>query len=443
MPKKNRNPESPVPPIPPVLQGIMQMETRRIVMLVVSVVMCGAILLSLGNLFENVDAGNILVVQSPVSGNLFFYTSAGIKWQGFGTVTKYNKRSEFWFSSRTDQGKKADESLLVRFNDGGHANISGGISWEMPLDEEHLTMLHTKFGSQEAVEQALVRKAIEKGVYMTGPHMSSKESYAERRNELLWLIEDQIANGVYLTRTTQERTKDPLTGEERTVAKVEMVMDAKTTQPKRAEESPLKEFGIKTFNLAINDVKYDPTVEKQIQQQQEAIMQVQIAIAESKKAEQEALTTKKQGEASAAKAEWEQKTIAAKMEQEATMKKNVAETEANMKLEVAKLEAQAAEQKKQAEISMGEGESKRRQMVMEADGALEKKLEAWTEAQKAYATAIGQHQGNWVPQVIMGSTGTATQSNASDLIQMLMAKTAKDLSLDMGMTPPPKAPAKK
>ena len=34
---------------------------------------------------------------------------------------------------------------------------------------------------------------------MTGPLMSSKESYAEKRNELLRLMEDQVQRGVYRT----------------------------------------------------------------------------------------------------------------------------------------------------------------------------------------------------------------------------------------------------
>ena len=55
----------------------------------------------------------------------------------------------------------------------------------MPQDDEHLTAIHTKYGSHEAVEQQLVRTMIEKSIYMTGPLMSSTESYASRRNELL------------------------------------------------------------------------------------------------------------------------------------------------------------------------------------------------------------------------------------------------------------------
>jgi hypothetical protein len=408
------------------------MDSRKILWLVATFAIGIFLLVSLFGLFENLNAGQVMVIQSPISGDLTWHTSAGVKWQGFGKVTKYEKRSQFWFSAKGDQGKNADESIKIRFNDGGHAQISGGVSWEVPLDSEQLTLIHTKFGSQHAIEQQLVRTMVEKSIYMTGPVMSSKESYADRRNDLLHLIEDQIQNGVYLTKTTQEKAADPLTGAERTVSKVELVMLGAV--PARAEESPLKEFGIKVFNLAINEIKYDGEVEKQIQLQQQAIMQVQLAIAEAKKAEQEAITTKQQGQASAAKAEWSQKAIAAKAEQEALMKKLVAETEAEQKLSVAELEAKAAEQKKLAAIAIGEGEAKARTLVMEADGALEKKLEAWVSVNEKYADAIAKHQGAWVPSIIMGQQpGGVPQNGATDLIALLLAKTAKDLSIDMEM----------
>ncbi len=74
---------------------------------------------------------------------------------------------------------------------------------------------------------------------------------------------------------------------------------------------------------------------------------------------------------------------------------------------------------------------------MEADGALEKKLEAWVSVNGKYADAIAKHEGAWVPSIVMGANGTA-QNGANDLISLLMAKTAKDLSLDLAATPTPK-----
>lgn len=174
----------------------MNWTVGKIIARVVALVFVVAVIVSIGNLFENLDAKQIMVIQSPVSGKLTWYTSPGVKWQGFGSITKYNKRDQYWFSSQADQGTSGDQSIKVRFNDGGHAQISGSMAWELPLDSEHLTLIHTKYGSQESVEQQLVRTITEKSVYMTGPLMSSKESYAERRNDLLHIIEDQLQSGV-------------------------------------------------------------------------------------------------------------------------------------------------------------------------------------------------------------------------------------------------------
>ena len=407
------------------------MSPRQMLSMVIAVVVFMILLFSAGSLFENVDADQIVCIQAPLSGQLTWYTSAGTKWQGFGKVTVYKKRDQYWFSAAPDQGKNIDQSLRIRFNDGGHATISGGLSWELPLDEEHLTSLHAKYGSQEAVEQQLIRTVVEKSVYMTGPHMSSTESYAGRRSELLQLIEDQTQNGIILTKTRQHIEKDQITGADKTVTVVEIEKDDKTQSVKRASVSPLAEFGLVTYNLTINQIKYEERVEQQIQQQQQSVMQVQIAIADAKRAEQQALTTKKEGEAAATKAEWDQKAIAAKAEQEALMQKNVAKTQAEKELEVAELATKAAEQKKLAEIALGEGESQRRKLVMEADGALEKKLEALVSINRAYAEAIAQHQGPLVPSVVMSSANNTATVGATQLLELLTAKAAKDLSVDL------------
>jgi hypothetical protein len=183
----------------------------------------------------------------------------------------------------------------------------------------------------------------------------------------------------------------------------------------------LSEFGIRTFNLSLNSVTYDDVVERQIQQQQAAKMQVQTAIANAKKAEQDAITAQKNGEAEAAKAKWEQEVFKAK-----------AVTEAQQKLEVAKLDADSAEQFKRAETLRGEGEANRRRLVMQADGALDKKLSAMVDINKAYAEALGKGNIALVPQIVSG--GGAGSSNGLNLVDLLTFKTAKELGLDMQMT---------
>lgn len=402
----------------------------------VAVVMLLALVFLSKSLFENVDAGEIVVIQSPVKGTLNWYKTPGVKPQWFGGVTSYYKRDQFWFSAAPDQGMPEDQSLRVRFNDGGHATISGSISWEMPLKDEQLNMLRAQYGTHDAIQQQLIRTVVEKAVYMTGPLMSSKESYAEKRNDLLMLIEDQIEHGVYRTETSSEQHQDPMTGAMRTVNVVKLVRDDEGKLV-RAAASPLEGFGIKTFNLSINEIRYDPEVEKQIQQQQQAVMQVQIAVAEAKKAEQAAITAEKNGQAAAMTTKWAQEAIKAQKVTEAEQEKEVATISANQRLEVARLNALAAEQYKVEQTKRGEGDAAYKQKVMEADGALNQKLEALVKINQAYAAAIQGYQGNWVPQVVYGGgsvAGQAAGSGAQQLIDLLTAKTARDVSIDMAVS---------
>lgn len=368
---------------------------------------CIILFWSLFHIFQFNNADQIMVIQSPIRGKLTWYTDAGIKWQGFGKITKYPKREIYEFKTS------------VRFNDGGHGTMHGSVSYELPLDSKNLNNIHVKFGNPKNLENQLISTIVNKAIYMTGPLMSSKESYAEKRNSLIQYVEDQIQNGVYKTKSSEKKTTDPMTGVEKTITVVEIIEKEGIIQ--RQEEAAMAVFGIKTFNFAINELPYDAAVESQIKKQQEITMDVQTAIADAKKAEQNAITVAKQGEANAAKARWEQEVIKAK-----------AVTEAEQQREVAKLNKEAAEYTKQQQILLGQGEAERKKLVMNADGALKDKLEAYKAVNLAYAQAIASYNGNWVPAVVMGQDGSK-HNGAQDLINMLNAKTAFDLGLDLNI----------
>lgn len=377
----------------------------RIVTLVAICVFALIALLSAGSLIENVNADEILVVQSPYSGTLTWHTTAGVKWQGFGRITSYPKRANYDFETQ------------VRFNDGGHGTIHGSVQWEMPLAEANLNGLHTRFGSAEAIQKQLIEKVVNKSVYMTGPLMSSKESYAEKRNYLINYVEDQIANGVYRTIQHEIKVVDPLTNQEKTAIVVDIQMT--NGQPQRQEASALAEFGVRTFNFAINALPYDDTVEKQIQQQQQITMQVQTAIAESRQAEQRAITVEQQGKANAAEAKWQQEVIKAKMV-----------TEAESRLAVEKTNNEIAEQYRQATLKRADADATYRKRVMEADGALAQRLDAQIKIATVMADAIKNHPGAWVPNVVMGQSNGAGTNGATQLIDLLTVQAARQAGLD-------------
>ena len=402
-------------------------------------------------LWEDVDAGEILIVQSPLSGNISVYTTPGPKWQGFGKVTHYKLRDQAWFMTPQKNEVLPDDavgqpSIDIRFNDGGKAAVHGSIAYELPIDEKKLIELHKRYGSQDAVEQQVIRSSMEKCIYMSGPLMSSSESYASRRNELLGVIEDQIQNGIYKTNAKEVKTKDEATGEEKTVKQVHITLGA-DGKPLREQVSLLSELGIKAFNLSVKHVIYEERIENQIHKQQESSATAQQAIIEARTAEQRKITAKAEAEADQAKlvgaanAKKAESIAIAEMgvaveALKALQIKTNAYILAQQKLEVAELGAKEAEQFKKSEQLRGEGEAARRAAVLQADNALEKKLDAWVSVQKAYAEALSKYTGQIVPSIVMGAqSSNAPTDSLQNMLQLIGVKAAKDLALDLEMSP--------
>lgn len=394
-----------------------------------------------GKLYEDVGADEIVVIQSPIEGRLDVYTTPGLKWQGFGEVTTYKKRETYQFGDWA--GKQSTGGIEVRFNDGGHGTIYGSIQYELSQAEDAIRRLHSQYRTQDAIQKNLVETVTNKSIYLVGTLMSSKESYAEKRNDLIHYVADQVQNGIYRTRQRTEWIKDPITNQDKQVITAEIVMD-RDGKPERQEEAVLTHFGIKAFNFTIVKMPYDKVVEDQIRQQQALAMQVQTSIAQKAQAEQEAQTAEAQGRANATTAKWQQETIKAKAvvqaEQEkqvqitnAQRDKEVAETAAAQRLAVADLDRRAAEQTKLQQILLGEGEATRKKLVLEADGALEQKLAAYIQVTPKIFEAL---KGTaMVSQVSMGGghNGNGQQATSLDFINLLTAKAAKDLALDLSL----------
>lgn len=366
-----------------------------------------------GSLFENLDSTEEMVIQYP-TGKLVAVTEPGWTMQWFGSVQKYKLRDQYNF----ERAEKTN--LRIRFNDGGHADVSGVVSWEMPTDHESLIKIHRKFGSQHAIEQTVIRPTLESATYTSGPLMSSTESAAEKRNMLLQYMQDQAKNGPYQTRTIAIKVPDPITGVEKTVNAAEIVTE--NGKPARESETTVSQFNINLLPMTISEIKYDDEIEAQIKNRQISIQGVQIAQANALKSEQDAITAEKTGQAKAAEAKWAQEAIKAQKV-----------TEAEQELEVATLKAKKAEQLKTEQILIGQGNAERKRLEMAANGALDAKLEAFVKIQTAYADAISNYKGSWVPQIIYGNTGNSNVagSGAQQLIDMLSAKTAKDLAIDL------------
>jgi hypothetical protein len=402
------------------------MKPQLIVKIVAGVFLLLLTVVFISNSVTTVAADEIVVKQNFFDGKLQVWNTPGVHWQNFGKLTRYKRSAQYWFSARTDEGKTVDESIKVRFNDGGHGKVSGSLRYSLPLDEKKMILLHSTYGSMGAIEHELVRQVVNKSVYMTGPLMSSRESYAERRNDLITYITDQVVNGVYRTEHKPVETTDPITSQKKVVDFVQPKPSDKSANGiEREEESPIQKYGMDASNITINSIEYDEQVENQIKQQQQAIMAVQQAMVNAKKAEQDALTTEKQGEAEAAKAKWAQEVIKATEVTKAQQEKDVATMQATKNKEVAALDLETAKLGAQKTITEAKADADAKKLQLQANNALEQRLAAWVEVQKAWAAAYGAQRQT--PDIMMG--GTAAGGVSQGLIDMLMVKTARDLNV--------------
>jgi hypothetical protein len=375
--------------------------------------------------FTTVDKGTYHVKQAALSGDMSAIMQPGVYGRWFGDVQVWPKADTFYFTKDADEGEKKDQSITVRFVDGSTAQISGTVRITMPTNEAEAVSLVTTYGykSFDDLQHNLILKVVRNALMLTANTMTARESYAEKRNDYVFLAWEQIQFGIFETEEITKEILDPTTGEKstKTFKVIKRDKDGKSTH----QTNPLKGTGILVSNFEIKDIVYSKEVEQQIAEQQRATMNVVTAKAKVLEAEQEKLKLEAEGRSAVAKVQFETEAVKIK-----------AVVEAQQRLDVAKLDQESAVLKKQKDILEGEGEAAKKRLIMQADGALEKKLQAWVEVNKVYADAIKSQK--WVPDISFG--GSSSTNAAQDLLNLFMTKTAKDLSVDLNMHKESKKP---
>ena len=357
---------------------------------------------------EDVPNEEIIVNQYPFTGKMAYWTTPGFKGQWFGRKTTYYKTQQFWFGSSDDDNRQQGTPIPVIFNDASDGLVYGSLRIKLPTDEEHLSRIQTDYNGMDRLMNDLVSQTVTKVIYASGPLMSAFESYAEKKNDLIEYITDQLNNGVYKTAVKVEETVDPVTGEKKTVKLATLIPDENAPGGyKRSERSPFAYYGITIGSeqggqVSISKIDYSDKVKQQIAQQQEANMLIQTSKAKSAAAQQEAVRAEQEGKASAAKAKWEQERI-----------KAVEVTKAEQEYEVARLAALKA--KEEAKRIEAEGEAKaaaNRALVSAGLTPLER---ATIEKETKIGVAEALSKTKWPTVVMNGGNG---QNSAMDVIAL-------------------------
>ena len=372
---------------------------------IIAAIMAIVAIFCIPSIGENVQKEEITVCQAPFSGKMSYWVEPGLKGQWFGKTTTYYKTEQLWFGSDDKNGKEQGEPIPVIFNDASDGMIYGSLRVKLPRDVEHLDRIQTDYNGMDRLMNDLVRPTVTKVIYASGPLMSAFESYAEKKNDLIEYITDQLTNGVYRTAVQTTETVDPVTGEKKTVKTAILIEDENSPGGfKRSEVSPFSYYGIEIGQVAVSKIAYSERVNAQIAQQQEANMLIQTSKAKSAAAQQEAIRAEEEGKAVAAKARWEQER-----------EKAVAVTKAEQERETSRLAAEKAEFDKKRIIAEGEAEAAANRAKVAAGLTPQERAEWEYKTKVGVAEAVAKVQ---LPKIVTSGGGS---NNAMDMMSLKFA----------------------
>lgn len=374
----------------------------------VAAIICGVfaliVLCMMGSIGEDVKNEQIVVNQYPFSGKMSYWTEPGFKWQWFGSTTDYYKTQQFWFGGKDVEGNSHGTPIKVIFNDASVGYIYGSLRVVLPTDVEHLKLIQTAYNGMDRLMNDLVAQNVVKVIYSSGPLMSAFESYAEKKNDMVAYITDQLTYGVYKTTVREEDTVDSFTGESKKVKVASLVADENAPNGYvRSEKSPFTSYGVIIDQVSITEITYDDKVNQQIQTQQQANMSIQTKKAEALAAQQDAIKAEAEGKAAAAKAKWEQEKV-----------KATEVTKAEQEREVARLAAEKAEFDKKRIVAEGQAEAEANRLKVAAGLTPQERAEWEYKTKVGVAEALSKTK--WPTIVMSGNQGGG--SNAMDVIAL-------------------------
>ncbi|MDA2923168.1 SPFH domain-containing protein [Acidobacteria bacterium AH-259-L09] len=400
------------------LKALLNLLVPRWVLL--AVIVLGAAAVG-GRLVETVQKGTFQIRQMVITGTLCAKMTPGMWPQLFSDIVTLPKAETFFFTQDAEGGEAVDRSIEVRFVDGSLCHVSGTMRIILPTSEQKAIDLVSRhsYRTYNDLQQKLILPVVRNALRLTANLMSARESYSEKRADFVFSAWDQIQNGLYETEEETRKVVDPVSGQE--VTKIFKIIKRDGDGSPIYQHNPLDGVGVTLANFEVKRFGYAEKVRAQIATQQEALMAVATAVAKAQQAEQEALMAEAEGKANVAREKYKEE-----------QKKVRAIVQAQQRLEVAQLDRQAAAEKKQEEILLGQGEAERKRLILQADGALKQKLEAYVRAQELWAGAFAQRQ---VPSLVMGGSGASdTDKATTEFAQMMQLLVASQMGLDLSIT---------
>lgn len=377
------------------------------------------------------DAGERTVVEQ-MNGSQFVQYTPGVYYSG--VLAKENpwpnQISVVYQSDAPDMDLKEGTieigKVTIRFGGDATTALTSGITqFTLPMDEREMIQLNNAHRTLQSLVAKRLAPYTKECLQSSAQLMSSEVHYSGGRAQMAQDYLDQLKNGVFILKTSDKVVFDSLEKENKRVYETNIINDKNGT-PKR-KFSSIKEYGITVADASITDVDYEARVDNMLAKKIDASTRASVSKQELLTAQQQQLTAKAKGEQNLVEIEYKQK-------QEQTRQVVAAQTKvevAKQDMEQQRIQAQAAELEARKIKTLADAQAYAKRTEIQANGALEQKIAAYIKVQAYWAEALKGYTGNITPQIITGSGSGGSSNGLMTMMEIMGAKAAKDLSLDL------------
>lgn len=382
----------------------------------------------------------------------------GWYFEGWGTATAWPEYITVAHSlDPNDVGSSISGPYRVRLADNWSGDVTQSTRFQLPADPEQFLEMARSFRTPERLITTTLRPAVTASLDSVANMFTMEEYYAGgARDQFKTEFSDAVTKGRARVRQVQMTTTALLnqggqspndldvTNDTANVGDTEVrrTMMVKVTDANGNDirvEHDYAQWGITAAQSILENLDPDDRFEDQIQARKDAASRRIVAREQRLEQEEQRLLAIQQGETdiarrqAAARTEQIQRTTDAETEKQLALiaaerqreEADIVRQTAEIQLETARIEAEAV-------TVAADAEAYAKSAILEADGALQQKLDAWVAAQKFWADAASQIN---VPSTVFNTGGEGgTAGNAlgtvDQFMSMMMMKTAQDLQVD-------------
>lgn len=421
-----------------------------------------------------------LIAAPVLFNNMFFYNEAGYMTHvrtifgdekvvdDVGYATKWFGRATPWKKAisvqsvlavgRYDSNPENDslgatiETFPIVFLGNVDAKVESSARFRLPSGPAFLTIAQEYRNPDNFIRGALL-PAIKETLQATASLMSADDFYAGARSEFAAEFENQLNDGLYLIKRREIRTRQGDLPQQTAILQAgteqgnfgnntgsqfitEKITDSKNIPIRKQQQ--FRKFGVEVVEARITNIDPNPQYQQRMVKVQQALAELAVARQNRLKEEEEKRLVTARGEKEVEAKR--QETLRVQIEQttQAETEKQLTLINAERERRRAEIEKQTAELLRdkatttaQATKITADAEAHAREVTIKADGALQTKLDALIEINKAWAQAAAKAP---VPSITMGagqSGATGRQDEISQLMGVLAAKAARDMALEL------------